>query len=100
MQSTIKGIWETRQVYINGEELLPGESQKVRNHSPDGFCWGYGGSGPAQSALAILLKFTNKNTALNLHQNFKWDIIAKLPQADFEVRLDIGKWILKHGNKY
>ena len=26
----------------------------IRNHSPDGFEWGYGGSGPAQLALAIL----------------------------------------------
>ncbi len=26
----------------------------VRNHSPSGFEWGYGGSGPAQLALAIL----------------------------------------------
>lgn len=27
----------------------------VRNHSPDGFNWGYGGSGPSQLALAILI---------------------------------------------
>ncbi len=26
----------------------------LANHSPDGFSWGYGGSGPAQLALAIL----------------------------------------------
>lgn len=26
----------------------------LRNHSPEGFEWGYGGSGPAQLALAIL----------------------------------------------
>lgn len=25
----------------------------LRNHSPDGFEWGYGGSGPAQLALAM-----------------------------------------------
>ena len=25
----------------------------LRNHSPTGFSWGYGGSGPAQLALAI-----------------------------------------------
>lgn len=28
--------------------------QEIRNHSPDGFNWGYAGSGPAQLALAIL----------------------------------------------
>ena len=26
----------------------------LRNHSPTGFAWGYGGSGPSQLALAIL----------------------------------------------
>lgn len=27
----------------------------LRNHSPDGFEWGYGGSGPAQLALALCI---------------------------------------------
>jgi len=27
----------------------------VRNHSPDGFEWGYGGSGPAQLSLALAI---------------------------------------------
>jgi uncharacterized protein DUF6166 len=30
---------------------------EVRNHSPDGFEWGYGGSGPAQLALAMLCDY-------------------------------------------
>lgn len=29
----------------------------VYNHSPTGFEWGYGGSGPAQTALAILCDY-------------------------------------------
>src|SRR5467141_965015 len=28
---------------------------EARNHSPTGFAWGYGGSGPAQLALALLI---------------------------------------------
>lgn len=39
----------------DGQTLSPDKSQKVWNHSPDGFNWGYGGSGPAQLALALLL---------------------------------------------
>lgn len=51
------------------------------NHSPTGFQWGYGGSGPAQSALAILADYLgNDAKAVNLHQDFKWAVIAKLPQ--------------------
>ncbi|MBZ5660022.1 MAG: DUF6166 domain-containing protein [Acidobacteriia bacterium] len=52
------------------------------NHSPTGFCWGYGGSGPAQLALAILLEHFHgdQERALALYQDFKWKVIAGLPQ--------------------
>lgn len=33
-------------------------SLKIRNHSPTGFNWGYGGSGPHQLAIGILYDFT------------------------------------------
>ena len=39
-----------------GRYLLNGHHD-IRNHSPSGFNWGYGGSGPAQLALAILADF-------------------------------------------
>lgn len=83
----LKGNWKTRRVWLDGEELFPKESQKVYNHSPDGFNWGYGGSGPSQLALAILLKFFPKEIASAQYQKFKWDVIAALPQSDFEVIL-------------
>ena len=54
------------------------------NHSPTGFAWGYGGSGPAQLALALLLEIArNKEMALLWYQDVKRHIIARLPQADF-----------------
>lgn len=45
-------------------------------HSPSGFNFGYGGSGPADFALNVLLMFTNKETAYSLHQDFKWKYVA------------------------
>ena len=93
MKNKIRGKLITRSIFIDGELLCPAISQKVYNHSPDGFNWGYGGSGPAQLALAILLKFTDKDTALYFYQDFKWEVIAKLPQGDFEIDIDIKKWI-------
>lgn len=53
----------------------------VRNHSPDGFEWGYGGSGPAQLALAITLDALGGDVerARVLYQEFKWRVIARLP---------------------
>ena len=52
------------------------------NHSPTGFGWGYNGSGPAQLALAILAHHTgNDNYARVYHQDFKKDVISKLPMG-------------------
>jgi hypothetical protein len=40
------------------------------NHSPTGFEWGYGGSGPSQLAFAILADFTgDTETALQHYQD-------------------------------
>ena len=39
------------------------------NHSPTGFSWGYGGSGPAQLALALLADaLGDDDRAVRLHQ--------------------------------
>lgn len=98
--ATIVGIAETRNVFMNGRKLEPGPSQKVWNHSPDGFNWGFGGSGPAQLALAILLKVTDKDTAVKNYQQFKWDHVAKwTPGEDFFVEVDIQEWLEKQAAK-
>lgn len=94
----IHGNAKTREVYIDGKRLDPTASQAVYNHSPDGFSWGYRGSGPAQLALAILLDVTDAKRALELYQLFKEDIIAILDtEHDFTINLDVQKWIIDHG---
>jgi len=66
-------------VTVNGDALNP--RYDLHNHSPDGFEWGYPGSGPAQLALAILADhLRDDEQAINLHQRFKWEVIAKLPE--------------------
>lgn len=82
----LKGVLPSRQVWLDGVELLPGPSQKIHNHSPDGFNWGYAGSGPAQLALAIMLELTGRP---NGYQDFKWNVIATLPQTDFEIEFEL-----------
>lgn len=78
----ILGIYENdRRVMINGKILSPKRSQSVFNHSPDGFNWGYSGSGPAQLSLAILLEFFGEKLALKFYQEFKSDVISKIPQG-------------------
>ena len=93
MTHTIVGQYNTGIVTIDGKLLSPVPSQKVYNHSPDGFMWGYSGSGPAQLALAIMLAYTTEEIAVEIYQDFKDEVIATIPQKDFEIKLDIERWI-------
>lgn len=85
-------------VTVDGEVLDPKPSQDVFNHSPDGFAWGYYGSGPAQLALAILLKAgVESRVAQVLHQRFKTEFIGPLnPSASFSIDVDVNEWVERH----
>lgn len=89
---------ESRRVLarINGQPLDPGPSQAIRNHSPDGFEYGYGGSGPAQLALAIcLFAFGNAFKAQAVYQDFKQLYVAAWPQGEpVDVQLDLTDFML------
>ena len=56
-------------------------------HSPTGFEWGYGGSGPADLALNILLAATRDHgfTGEN-HQDFKRAMVEALPREGGTIR--------------
>lgn len=58
--------------------------RKLRNHSRDGFEWGYPGSGPSQLALAILADHFGpgrERLATALYVDFKFAVVARLPRA-------------------
>lgn len=76
--------------------VMPRDSQSVRNHSPDGFEMGYAGSGPAQLALAILLRYFRGEVgaALVLYQDFKFEFVTSAPRDGFSIsELEIDAWI-------
>ena len=78
----------------DGEVLSPVPSQRAYNHSPDGFQWGYGGSGPAQLALALLLDVTGQpKLAVSLHQNFKREFVAGWGERWEMTSEEILKWV-------
>ena len=70
--------------------------QLVVYHSPTGYSWGYGGSGPGDLALNILewlltdegyrgarqacYRGSCFTLAWSLHHNLKWDLIAHCPK--------------------
>jgi hypothetical protein len=95
---TIKGWFiPTRSeytVFLNGRFLDPQVSQRLMNHSPDGFSWGYSGR-PTQLALAVCLKDLALTTeeAVAYYFAFRDEIIAKLPQRQNfdEIKLDLRK---------
>ena len=76
-------------VLVNGKRL-----KHINKHSPSGFNWGYGGSGPADLARSILNDLYGKEVADRLYQKFKWAFIAELPQGeDWELtEEDIEHW--------
>jgi len=93
------GVHVSRKDLATGQdaELSPSVSLALCNHSPTGFEWGYGGSGPAQLALALLLDATgNPELALRLHQSFKWNFVARW-RGDWEISSQtILDWVHAH----
>lgn len=71
----------TSRVKVNGKPL--NMRLDLRSHSPAGFSWGYGGSGPAQTALALLCDATgNIEESQRYYQLFKEAVIARIPQGE------------------
>ena len=76
--------------------LSPAASQKLINHSPDGFNWGYSGSGPAQLALGLLLDATHDPaTAMRYYQDFKFDIVSGWGENWSITATEILDWLTK-----
>lgn len=67
----------------------------LRNHSPDGAEWGYGGSGPAQLALALLADATGDDElAQRQYQRFKREVVAGFERDRFLItQAEIRCWI-------
>ena len=73
----------------------------LRNHSPDGFNWGYGGSGPAQLALALLADaLRNDHYAQLWYQDFKFQVVAAWLCDDFVISdEEIKNWFMAAAKK-
>ena len=69
-------------VTVDGRRLNP--RLDLWNHSPTGFEWGYGGSGPAQLALALLAdRLGDDRQAFDFHHRFKWAVVAEFPHRSW-----------------
>ena len=91
-QGTRAGV--AADVTVNGRPLNP--RLDLWNHSPSGFEWGYGGSGPAQLALALLADHTgNDAQAVTLHQDFKRALVADLSYAGWTLTSHQIQWVVE-----
>ena len=76
------------------QQLSPKPSQKLINHSPSGFQWGFTGSGPSQLSLALLLDATNDpEKAKSYYQDFKWEYVSGWGEQWAMTREVILEWI-------
>lgn len=91
-------------VWVNGDRPLP----HVVHHSPTGFEWGYGGSGPADLALSILALVIGEEQetvrifegrtcgarAWQLHQSFKREVVAGLEHDAWSLSVgQVKQWL-------
>lgn len=83
-------------VDVNGKQSYPLKPRHdLRNHSPDGFAWGYHGSGPAQLALAILADSVGDDLAQRYYLDFKTQCIALTPEGDWEIEeAEVLRWLV------
>ena len=86
----------------------------VTHHSPTGYEFGYGGSGPADLALNICEVMLNRlgwkgerekmwrgdcwRKAYELHQEFKWEFIASIDKMNGKTipYQEVEQWFAKH----
>lgn len=70
--------------------------QRIVCHSPDGFEWGYSGSGPSDLALNILSMFIGQEAAErgDLYQQFREHFITPMPRVGGTIKKEaILNWI-------
>ena len=92
----ISEVWIHESANRDGEARPLPLHLSLRNHSPTGFAWGYGGSGPAQLALALLMDATgDKELALQHYQEFKWRFVAAWEQSWSITEKEIRGFILE-----
>ncbi len=62
-------------------------------HSPTGFCWGYGGSGPADLALSILWDYFETKPLTAMYMDFKFAFVATWGDYWRISTEEIGSWV-------
>src|SRR4051812_6776125 len=68
-------------VFVQPDQGDPYPLRHHVRHSPDGFSWGYGGSGPADLARSILADHLGAVPSPTIYQRFKAVHVARWEQG-------------------
>lgn len=82
----------------DGNGIKTNVPRRIIRHSPDGFEWGYMGSGPSDFALNILSVYIGQKEAQGggLYQSFKLEFVAKLPTEGGTIKQkNVFRWLNK-----
>lgn len=63
-------------IMVHEDDKPPYELKHIKRHSTTGLTWGYGGSGPADTALSILVDCVGADKAYGIYDFFKSDHVA------------------------
>jgi len=77
----------------------PGQAEPLAHHvrhSPTGFEWGYHGSGPADLAFSILAHYAGVELAEEVYQDFKGQVVARLPHLAWVLTADEVERTIQH----
>lgn len=84
------GDIEEARVYLDGVPM----ARRLVYHSPTGFEWGYGGSGPSDLALNILALVVSPKEAMRFHHDFKFWKVARIPRDGGRISLlEVRVWL-------
>lgn len=89
----VKGIWETKQVFLNGQELSIDKSIEVKCLSSM-FGWGYNSyGGSRQLAVAVLNECVGETLAKKQYYNLSRKFFDSVTDKDFEIPIDIREFL-------
>lgn len=93
----LRGEWETGRLFVQGEELIPDDWEarekpwgQLRDPTPK-WRWGDATESNRAAARAVLSWFLEQREVETYLEDFE-DVVARLPQEDFEQTIDFERW--------
>lgn len=82
------------EVLVTSDEGVTQLEHRV-HHSPTGFEWGYGGSGPADLARSIIWDVLGEKPTPSMYMAFKFEVVAKWGDQWSITEGEVRDWITR-----